>query len=151
MMYYSALENMHKRHDREALDWFNDFFQLCQNPQLHRRGIVNCRSFEAEFIAENKPEYLIGVLKSSWGQYCPVKDWDEYFKAVKIPLIDSNETLRLEDTYLPLPKLRKIVSQLNLDSRFGFIEELSNIQDIDAAQWEFLERFDVKMDADVRF
>jgi hypothetical protein len=151
--YYQSLQKLGKRNNREAVEWFNEFLQACQTPQICQRKDKTRRSMEVEIIAREKPEFLLGVLRANWIQYRSCDDWDNYFKSVEIPILDSDysELREIEDTYLPLPKLRNIVHDLNLESGFGFIKELENIDNIDVVTWNFLERFGVGIDDDVKF
>jgi hypothetical protein len=150
-IYYAGLQNMDRRNNRNAVEWFDEFLQVHQTPQLYRRSDRSRRSFEVEFIAENKPECLLGIISTNWAQYHKCDSWDNYFRAVAVPILDSDEALNLENTYLPLPKLRKIVRELKLEYGFGFIKEISDIDDLDLIKWSFLERFGVGIDADVTF
>jgi hypothetical protein len=150
--YYSSLKQLSERHGKKPLDWFNDFLDAHSTPQLQRKGdLSNRRSYEIEYIANSRPEFLLRVLRKNWTQYALKEDWDVYFKNIEIPILDSEQKLELSETYLPLPKLLKIVETWGLGKGFGFISELVNIKDEDVSSWSFLSRFSVGTEADERF
>jgi hypothetical protein len=147
--YYMRLKHMNMRNNRNAVDWFNEFLQIRDTPQLISRSSPSLRSLEVEYIAKHKPGQLLGVLRASWSQYR--ENWDDFFKTVKVPILDFDECRQLDTTYLPLPMLRGFVRDLKLEAGFGFIHELSGIENFDSITWRFLERFGVGVDANVDF
>jgi hypothetical protein len=150
--YYEKLERFERRNNKTAKEWLDNFLRVKQTPQLHRmssRGQE--RSPELKYIARHVPEKLLGVLKQNWHQYHKSEEWDTYFKTTKVPIIQSEILCNLNDTFLPLPKLRSIVTRLHLEEGFGFLREMGAVTDETAMQWMFLERFGVGIQEDVRF
>jgi hypothetical protein len=150
--YYEELEKWEKRDDRRAKEWFQGFLHVREAPQLtKKKAFSQERSFELEYIAENVAEKLLGVLKQNWSHYLYSEEWDNYFKHTKVPILDSEQFRDLEDTFLPLPRLRAIVVRLDLEEDFGFLKEVEDVRDATANEWRFLERFGVGVEEDVRF
>ncbi|KAF2808268.1 uncharacterized protein BDZ99DRAFT_50741 [Mytilinidion resinicola] len=147
--YYDELQKCERRNDKAGVDWFREYFQIKHTPQLCRRDNMQQISSEVEYIAKHQSQSLLGVLQANWHQYC--SEWDAYFKSTELPILHSDKLQRLDTTYLPLPKLKSIVSRLGLEEGFGFLKELEDIAEHTASKWAFLDRFGVVMEENVSF
>jgi hypothetical protein len=148
-VYYDELQKCERRNDKAGVDWFREYFQIKHTPQLYRRDNMQQISSEVEYIAKHQSQSLLGVLQANWRQYRP--EWDAYFKSTELPILHSDKLQRLDTTYLPLPKLKSIVSRLGLEEGFGFLKELEDIAEHTASKWAFLDRFGVVMEENVSF
>lgn len=76
---------------------------------------------------------------------------DNFFKLEEVSILASSEMMGLETTFLPLPNLKVIVSSLELEESFGFLQKLDGISDNDVIKWGFLKRFGIGSDAGISF
>ncbi|TGO32803.1 hypothetical protein BHYA_0288g00120 [Botrytis hyacinthi] len=129
--YYGALEAWNKH---TGIEWLRSL-GVKETPQLRRRG--HCRS--PEMSAELK--YIA---------YSESEQWDCFIREQEVHILSAN-MMQLKDTYLPLPKLKAIVSNLVLAEGFGFVQELNGMTDVEANTWGFLKQFGVGVDEDVSF
>ncbi|KAH8800361.1 hypothetical protein F5884DRAFT_891279 [Xylogone sp. PMI_703] len=128
-LYYDELQKCERRNDKAGVDWFREYFQIKHAPQLYRRDNIQRISSEDQYRSE----------------------WDAYIKSTELPILHSDKLQRLDTTYLPLPKLKSIVSRLGLKEGFGFLKELEDITEHTALKWAFLDRFGVVMEENVSF
>ncbi|KAF2670539.1 hypothetical protein BT63DRAFT_454728 [Microthyrium microscopicum] len=149
--YHLQLAPMEVRHLCLGTKWFITFIGALEYPQLCSRVDSKMRSAEVEYIAKHKPQHLLRVLEASWLQYYQSEDWDDYFKAVEVPILESDQPRELQNTWLPLPKLREIVRRYDLEVDFGFLAELTDIGDLGHFTFRFLDRLGVGMGDDVSF
>ena len=149
--YYEMLGQCPLRHDQRGPQWFRQFFQIKSNVELRDRRYPNAASRELVHIATRCPESLLGVLEANWAQYVECVEWDEWFAATGVPILDSRQQKRLDSTYLPLPRLLTIVNRLGLEDNFGFLQELEGITELSQIKWSFLKYFGVAMEEDVEF
>ncbi len=156
--YYDTLKECGLRNNIAGPDWLRSRADIKVTPQLRRRNCASAfgksqpeMSDELLYIAENLPEYLLGVLESEWTEYHKSPEWDAKIIATKVPILDCAELRELRTIFLPLPKLKAIVKELDLAESFGFLKELDGMVDIEHGKWEFLKRFGVGMENDVSF
>jgi hypothetical protein len=149
--YYDALEKCERRNNQSGLKWFRDFAQLKHTPQLQARDSALKKSPELDYVITLRPESLLGVLKANWNQYQSSVLWNEAIQSTEVPILCSDELMSLNDTFLPMPRLKTIVARLGLQKGFGFLEELDGLADNTASTWMFLEHFNVGWDTNIDF
>jgi hypothetical protein len=149
--YYNVLEACEKRNDLTGDQWLQTRCEIKETVQLklRHRFATKDMSPELQYIVENLTRKLLSVLRVSWSQYC--NEWDSKIRQTKIPILYSSELRALENTFIPLPKLKSSVIDLNLQNDFGFLKEMDGMIGIDVAKWSFLERFGVGIQEDVSF
>ncbi|KAF7949568.1 uncharacterized protein EAE97_003077 [Botrytis byssoidea] len=150
--YYSALEACGIRNGHTGIEWLRSL-GIKETPQLRRRENSSDPKLSIEFkhILKNLPKHMLGTLQADWMQYNETEKWDNFFKQRKVPILASSAMMSLKDTYLPVSKLKGIVTSLGLEEGFGFLEELDGISEIEVFKWSFLKRFGVGVDEDVSF
>jgi hypothetical protein len=72
-------------------------------------------------------------------------------RSTKVPILDSQKERELENTFLPLPSLKKIAVELDLSQEFGSLAELDQMTEVESAKWSFLERLGVGIKEDLGF
>jgi hypothetical protein len=152
--YYETLNECGVRNNLSGKDWLRSQLAIKETPQLRRksvRGAAPQLSAEVEYIAIHEPQRLLGVLHANWIDYHQLDGWDRFFKSIEVPILHSSVCKALESTYLPLPRLKTIVSELNLENSFGFLAEIDGISNIEEIKWGFLEKFGVGVREDVSF
>jgi hypothetical protein len=153
--YFEILKECGQRNNMNGPDWLRDRGNIKVTPQLRRRGRAlsgsHLMSEELLYIMGHLPQYLLGVLESDWLNYPKSRDWDARIKAIRVPILNSTDSRILEKTFLPLPKLKAIVDDLELGQSFGFLKELDGIIDVEVVKWRFLEHFGVGVADDVSF
>jgi hypothetical protein len=112
---------------------------------------MNEMSAELIYIAEHLSHHLLGVLEGNWNQYHESNKWDIKLKVTEVPILDCSEPRALTLTYLPLPKLKAKVEEVDLIDSFGFLKELDGMTDVEVVKWRFLEHFGVGVEEDVSF
>jgi hypothetical protein len=152
-MYYDYFETCDNRNNKSGIVWLEDFLNLKSTPCIRERKNPLKLSPEIKYIARERPEKLLGVLKADWSRSGPDQAWLTDFKAVNahVPILNSEAEMPLSETYLPLPKLRAIVSRLKLEDDFGFVEEVENVNELDFPEWTFLRSLGVGMEENLGF
>ncbi|TGO71885.1 hypothetical protein BELL_0517g00020 [Botrytis elliptica] len=111
-------------------------------------GLKRRRNYEGGVISKSRD---VGRTQAEWPQYNKSEQWDSFIREQEVGILSSANMMQLKDTYLPLPKLKAIASNLGLAEGFGFVQELNGITDAEANTWGFLKRFGVGVDEDVSF
>lgn len=150
-IYYDELKKLGRRNDLDGQEWLRQIFDIKQLPQILQRVSRRDPSYEVEYIRQNRPEFLLGVLEANYHVFREDDPWDDLFKSTRVPIQDSGSLMRLDCTHLPLPGQKKIVNSLGLEKGFGFLKEVGNITDSTAAKWRFLKRFGVGVEEDQAF
>ena len=153
--HYQTLGRHGSRNNRTGAHWLRDRVEIRQAPQLCRRNWRSSAqpemSAELLYIAKYLPQHLLRVLKGNWPQYHESEEWDTKIREAKVPILNCSEPKALEMTHLPVSKLKAKVEKLDLSESFGFLEELDGMTDVQAAEWQILERFGVGSEDDVIF
>ena len=151
--YYTEIEGIGHRNGCTGPDWLDKFLNAKSEIQLCQRDSPKCMLAKLIYIANNKPEIILGILESIWSEYRKRNTWDNLFKNLRVPIVarDSSSTKTLDMTFLPLPQLCSVAGLLGLDAGFGFLNELAGLIDAAASQWSFLEHFGVGVNAGISF
>ncbi|KAF2421213.1 hypothetical protein EJ08DRAFT_738278 [Tothia fuscella] len=151
--YFDDLQQLELRHDQTPSDWLHSFLSLKTTIQLCSRTDygVSSMSQELKFIAEKKPQFLLGVLKADWEHFNNCNTWNNFFSKCNIPILHSDNERRLKDTYLPLPSLLSITNRYSVSQDFGYIRELAGMTNENAGAWHFLKQFGVTIDENLQF
>ena len=130
--------------------WLEEFagvksYLQIQNPRL------DTISDEFKYILDHKPEKVVGLLKRYWLFY------EKQLTSATISLIGQSKVPHegdlehlLEDTFLPLPRLKKVVEELNIDN-FLFLTLPEVLTETNGDEWLFLEQFGVTTSDDIHF
>ena len=154
IQYYDTLKECGLRNGQAGPEWLRSRVGIKVMPQLCSKKSLSSKpkmSAELKYIVEHLPQHLLAVLEGSWRQYHKSSEWDDVIRAAKIPILDCPQPKALEMTYLPLPKLKSKVRELELNESFGFMKELDGMTDVEVVKWRFLEHFGVGVEEDVSF
>ncbi|KAF2667223.1 hypothetical protein BT63DRAFT_481662 [Microthyrium microscopicum] len=153
--YYEALKECTLNGGISGEEWFRSRFRLHTLPCLRTRETTDKNfpkmSPELQYIISDLPHYLLGVLAACWSQYPSSKGWIAAIQEAKVPILESLEMRELKSSFLPLPRLKHIVSSMALEKDFGFLKELAGMTDADASRWNFLSTFGVGLEENVDF
>jgi hypothetical protein len=138
-----------QRHGKNGVEWLEEYLELKTFPQIRKRGKKE-PSIEFEYIAKHASQLLLGVLRSSWSPTLSnvLISWISQFE---VPILNSENKRILAKAFLPLPRLTKLVTDLNLEADFGFVKELDKVTDSEASQWTFLTKLGVGVQEDFSF
>jgi hypothetical protein len=153
-MYYDYFETCENRHNESGIAWLEEFLDLQSTPRIRKRGDQQKLSPEINHIVHHRPEKLLGVLESDWPFRGPDRAWLKEFRALnaRVPISIFEDKMPLSETYLPLPKLKAIVSRLGLHNDFGFLEELKEMNfGLTTLRWIFLQDLGVGIEENLRF
>lgn len=133
-------------------DWLERIAHVQQIPRLIRPGCTEI-SDAFRYIIKHRNDKLVGLLKEHWSSYVDLtvdqKVVDELSEAC-VTCEDVGDT-PLKDTYMPLPKLKQICSELGVAGKMPFLK-LSVGQDEDLGKgWDFLGKFEVGQEPDLSF
>lgn len=107
-------------------------------------------SEEFRYIIRYRNDKLVGLLQRYWPVYEPqISAVCDEFKKCEVPT-EYGGALALQDTYIPLPRLRRLNDELRLKS-MPFIRLPGAIRDQDEEKWIFLKRFGVQFTDDLNF
>lgn len=104
------------------------------------------------YIVESRREKLIGTLKAQWSSYevLMTPDIIETLSEATVPC-ESCGDRQLQETYLPLPSLKRICRKGGILRSFPFLRLPVELDEGNQHEWSFLETFGVVCKQDVDF
>ncbi len=149
--YLGLFEPHIRRHDLSWLDWMESALGVRRIPRL--KYDAGSLSPEMRHILRYRPDKIIGTLKRHWRTYRGQMNnrIEEEISLAEVTCLDAPPTV-LSSTYFPLPSLTQKVQELGITRGFPFLA-VPGLSDEDRAfeDWRFLERFDVKFEANLTF
>lgn len=139
-------------HGRTYDRWLEEVFRVHRCPQL-LHPLKPELSKEFAHIIKQCPEKLVSVLREYWPTYKPlISQYGlcETLKASKVPVEMSEEFVALSNSYLPLPKLKGVMTDAGVSTASLFLKLSIKLLDEDQEKWEFLKTFGVGVRDDAR-
>ena len=133
--------------------WLEQVAGIRWAPPLYTRKSIEL-SMEFEYIFDHKSDILLELMKLHWQYYKAQMENEDFLKAFKDRRVlqeDKKTRLMLSTSYLPFPRLKQIIADLQISSSFHFILMSKRLQDDDRNFWSFVEKFHVRLDDDARF
>ena len=138
-------------HGRSWTTWLEEIAAVHRLPLLFVKGSDQI-SKEFQYIVNHRSDKLMGTLKRGWRSYRPLLNDTIKEKLQKAAVILENGGRKaLEVTFLPLPKLKRIVEELHITDGFNFIAMSESILDEQLPDWRFVEDLLVGVDEDLHF
>ncbi|CZR67410.1 uncharacterized protein PAC_17309 [Phialocephala subalpina] len=140
-----------RRHDLSWLDWLERVLRVRRMPRLkHDAGSL---SPEFRHILRYRPEKIVRLLGMHWALYRREMNnrIEEEISRAEVTCQDASRAV-LSSTYFPLPSLTQKAQELRIPRSFPFLA-VPGLSEEDRAfeDWRFLERFDVKFEANLAF
>lgn len=129
-------------------EWLGHAFQVRYVPRMVNNYTI---SPLLKTILESHSHILLGVLKTYWSKYETTKTPSLTAEIKKTHVPCENGSVRLDCTYLPLPDLRALLSDVHVNQPFPFLITPSPWKDDVMSNWGFLTKFGVKSGADHSF
>ena len=124
------------------VSWLEKVAGVRRSPRLLKRSSPKELSDVFLYILENRKDKLLGVLKTHWSEYV----WlitpaiAEILAGAEVEC-ENGEVSLLKESYLPVPKLRKISKQMGVDQRFPFLKLPVELTRENEKEWYFLKKF----------
>ena len=147
--YLKAVDHEVTRHGLPWMKWLEEKVGVRQIPELCAKDHDGL-SKEFRYIVDYRSDRLLGTLKRGWDSYGPqihaVKDLLE--TAV---LLENGRRIPLKRTFLPLPKLKQIATELSIAGSFPFIAITELLRDEERTSWMFVEDLAVGIEEKLEF
>ncbi|KAE8447535.1 hypothetical protein EG329_010665 [Mollisiaceae sp. DMI_Dod_QoI] len=154
---YVNAEYMHlfppstRRHDISWLKWLERVIGVRRIPRL--KYDAGSLSPEIRHILRYRPEKIIGTLGMYWATYRREMNnrIEEEISRAEVTCLNAPPTV-LSHTYFPSPILTQRVHEFGITQGFPFLA-VPGLSDDDRTfeEWRFLERFEVKFEANIMF
>lgn len=138
--YFDAVPIGALQHGRSWKVWLKNLANVHSSPRLLDSQLKHL-SEEFKYLTVHRPEKLVGLLKSVWSEYGSSMPSGE-IRSCLVP-IETGSKRQLGETFLPLPRLKKIVERLRI-ATFPFLVMPQELTDGDENEWQFLKQFSVR-------
>ncbi|KAE8386088.1 hypothetical protein BDV23DRAFT_163869, partial [Aspergillus alliaceus] len=125
--YYDSIETTTHGVSDPWIQWLEDVALIRQIPRLTNPQAPNRLSNFFEAIVSHCPDIILGIIKTHWKTY-EKEMTPSVVSALKQAVVPTGAgDRRLDQTYIPLPQLRRISNQvLGLGYRFPYLAEPEN-------------------------
>ena len=150
--YIGAMPSDARRYDMSWEGWLENSAGVRRIPRLVKSSISIALSDLFLYILKWRNCELMGTMKAHWASY---KDLlappvTRVMREAAVPC-DNGIDAPLRTTYLPLPKLKKVCKNFEIDQEMPFLKLPDDIDAEAQNDWKFLNIFDVGYKADSRF
>ena len=124
---------------------------------VHRITVLRSKgsdelSKEFQYIINHRSDRLLGTLKRGWAHYRPLindvveeKLWDSDV------LLEDGRRKSLPSTFLPLPKLKQIATELRIAEAYPFIAMSELLRDKERTEWTFVKDLGINIEENLHF
>ena len=147
--YLKAVDPEAIRHGLPWMRWLEEKVGVRRIPELRAKDHDGL-SKEFRYIVDYRSDRLLGTLKRGWDSYgsqiYAVKDLPE-----TCVLLENGHRTPLKRTFLPLPKLKTIATELSIANSFPFIAISELLRDEERMSWMFVEDLAVGVEEKLDF
>lgn len=149
--YMTAVSPSARANDISWIDWLAKFANVQRIPRLARPSSTQLSEAFLHII-NHRENMIVGTLKHHWGSYKDVMKPEiaEALSKASVTCEDVPNT-PMKETYMPLPKLKKICNDLGVARELPFLKLPVKLNDESQRDWQFLEIFHVGTEANVTF
>ena len=149
--YLKAVDPEIIRNGRTWMSWLERIVGVRRIPELLARTHVGL-SKEFQYIVDHRSDKLLGTLKRGWDSYSPeISVFVEEDLLKSIVLLENGLEMALECTFLPLPKLKQIATELCIADAFPFIAISELLRDEERLNWMFVQDLGVGIEENLNF
>ena len=104
------------------------------------------------YVIKSRSEKVVGTLKAHWSSYevLITPAIIDVFSQAIVPYVNG-ENRQLQESYLPLPSLKRICGKCGISGLFPFLRLPSELEEGDQHEWTFLETFGVVCKQNIDF
>ena len=147
--YLKAVDPETIRHGLPWMRWLEEMVGVRRTPELRAKD-HNGLSKEFRYIVDYRSDRLLGTLKRGWNSYGPhIYDVKELLETAV--LLENRHKTPLKRTFLPLPKLKQIATELSIVNSFHFIAISELLRDEERMSWMFAEDLAVGFEENLDF
>ena len=150
--YIDAMPSDARRYEFSWELWLENSAGVRRIPRIVRSSTPPVLSDIFRYILNWRKEELVATLKIHWASYkdsiTPIIT--SALREAAVPCEDRMDAL-LQNTYLPLPKLKKICEDFDINQQLPFLKLPAKIDDDALQDWSFLEIFDVGHETSASF
>ena len=149
--YLRAVHPQTTHNGRSWTNWLEQVAGIRRTPEIGAPGHDGL-SKEFKYIIDYRSNRLLGTLKRGWACYRDriSRSMKEELQGSTV-LLENGQTSLLKNTFLPLPKLKHIIEELNIVDAFPFIAMSQTPRDEERLDWVFLEDFYISIEEDLVF
>ena len=124
---------------------------------VHRLPVLKAKdsaklSKEFRYIIDHRSDELLEVMKRGQVQYTLNSSEDPGKEIVSSQVVlENGSKAALSDSFLPLPKLKRIASELDIADDFPFIYMAEPLQDEQILEWNFLKALHIEYEENLYF
>ena len=149
--YLKAVDPEIIRNDWAWMSWLEEIVGVRRIPELFTEPYLGL-SKEFRYIIDYRSDKLLGTLKRGWDSYSPeIKIFVEKDLLKSIVLLENGRKMALECTFLPLPKLKQIATELCIADAFPFIAISEVLRDEERLNWTFVQDLGVGIEENLDF
>ena len=149
--YVKAVDPEVIRHDQSWMRWLEEIVGVRRIPELLAKTHDGL-SKEFQYIIDHRSNRLLGTLKRGWDSYSPqINDTAEENLLKSAVLLENGRKMALECTFLPLPKLKQIATELCIADAFPFIAISELLRDEQRLHWTFVQDLEVGIEENLEF
>ena len=150
--YIDAMPSDTRRYDFSWEGWLENSAGVRRIPRLVKSSTPTVLSNIFLYILDWRKEELVGTLKAHWASYKDsiTPSINSALREAEVPCEDRMDA-RLRTTYLPLPKLKKICENFDINQQLPFLKSPTKIDDDTLQDWNFLEIFHVDYETSAKF
>ena len=149
--YLKAVDPEVIRHGRPWMSWLEEIVGVRRIPELRAKDHDGL-SKEFQYIVEYRSNRLLRTLKRGWDFYSPqIKDAAEEDLLKSTVLLENGYRMALECTFLPLPKLKQITTELGIADAFPFIAISKLLREEQRLGWMFVQDLKVGIEENLDF
>ena len=135
--YLKAVDPEIIRNGRAWMSWLEETVGVRRIPELFTEPYFGL-SREFQYIVDYRSDRLLGTLKRGWEFYGHQIHHVEDLKGTAV-LLENGDRRTLGSTFLPLPKLREIATELCIAEGFPFIAISEILREEEKMSWMFVE------------
>ncbi|KAL1631108.1 hypothetical protein SLS56_004496 [Neofusicoccum ribis] len=144
--YIMAMAEDALSHGRSWRTWLEKVLGVQSYPRFLDNGEL---SEDFRYILSHRPERVVGLLQRFWPLYEPnVHLVCEELRHCKVPS-ETDALVPLHELYIPLPILKALVDELQIDGPIFLRMPVRQLHDEDEGKWIFLKRIGVRFTDDL--
>lgn len=138
-------------HGRPWMRWLEEIVGVRRIPELRAKGHDGL-SKEFQYIVSHRSDRLLGTLKHGWDSYRPqINNVVEGELRRAAVLLENGHRIPLRRTFLPLPKLKQIATELHITDAYPFVAIFDLLRDEERLEWMFVKDLQVGIEENLDF
>ena len=150
--YLEAVQTELTRDGWSWLRWLEEVLKIRRLPEL-RNQESDKLSAEFKFLATHRSDKLLETLRRGWSasyQALAVNATQKELQNSAV-LLENGTRKPLHETFIPIPHLKRIATELDIAGAYPFISMFEPLRDEDKLQWIFIKDLGVGFEDNLNF